>query len=111
MVPVNRQEERIGGTAFSMSGTGRPVVLVHGLGLNRHMWQWQLDALTPRFRVIRYDLPGHGGSDKPRGPCSMEQMVDQLLTLIDDLELGVGSVLSVFQKSAVQGTKVMPLFR
>lgn len=86
-VPVNRQEERIGGTAFSMSGTGRPVVLVHGLGLNRHMWQWQLDALTPRFRVIRYDLLGHGGSDKPRGPCSMEQMVDQLLTLIDDLEL------------------------
>lgn len=86
-VPVNSLDERIGGTAFSMSGTGRPVVLVHGLGLNRHMWQWQLNALTPCFRVIRYDLLGHGDSDKPRGPYSMGKMVDQLLRLIDGLGL------------------------
>ncbi len=79
---------RIDGTAFAQGGDGPPVVLVHGLGLNRHMWDGQLAALGRRFFVVRYDLLGHGDSDKPEGPYRMERFVDQLSALIDGLKLG-----------------------
>ncbi len=78
---------RIDGTAFATDGDGPPVVLVHGLGLNRHMWDGQLAALGRRFFVVRYDLLGHGDSDKPEGPYRMERFVDQLSALIDGLKL------------------------
>ena len=65
-------------TAYDIKGSGPAVVLIHGLGLNRKMWQWQLDALTPHFKVIYYDLLGHGESAKPPGPYLMQQMVQQI---------------------------------
>jgi hypothetical protein len=40
------------GTAYELTGKGPAVVLVHGLGLNRGMWQWQLPALVPHFEVL-----------------------------------------------------------
>jgi pimeloyl-ACP methyl ester carboxylesterase len=63
------------------------VVLVHGLGLNQHMWQWQVPALEDRYRVIRYDLLGHGASEAPADPCTMEMMVQQLAELMQHLQL------------------------
>lgn len=74
-------------TAYDVLGDGPPVILVHGLGLNRHMWQWQLDALTPHFRIVQYDLLGHGESDKPPGPYRMTQMTDQIADLMTTIEI------------------------
>jgi 3-oxoadipate enol-lactonase len=73
------------GTAYRVSGEGPPVVLVHGLGLNQNMWQWQRDALNAHFTVIEYDLLGHGDSAKPPGPYPMKLMTDQIIRLIDHL--------------------------
>ena len=56
------------GTSWSKEGTGSPVILVHGLGMNRQMWQWQMDSLTPHFSVICFDLLGHGESVNPEIP-------------------------------------------
>lgn len=67
-----------GPTAYDVSGTGPPLVLIHGLGLNRQLWRWQLDELMPHFSVLRYDLLGHGESAHPPGPYHMSQMVAQL---------------------------------
>ncbi len=78
---------RIGDTVFAAEGTGPAVVLVHGLGLNRHMWDGQWEALTSRFQVMRYDLLGHGDSAKPSGPYRLDQFVDQLAALLGGLEL------------------------
>ena len=64
-----------GQTAYSTTGKGPNLVLVHGLGLNRHMWQWQLGELEPHFRVTCLDLPGHGDSGPPAEPASMAEMV------------------------------------
>lgn len=72
-------------TAFVQEGEGPTVVMVHGLGLNQDMWQWQLDALKQDYRVVRYDLLGHGNSEKPSGAYSMTQMVDQLYRLVNGL--------------------------
>lgn len=46
-------------------GTGNPVVLVHGFGLDHRMWDDQVPALAERFRVIRYDMRGYGRSTLP----------------------------------------------
>ena len=75
------------GTAYVVDGDGPPVVLVHGMGLNRAMWDWQLPPLLERFRVVRYDLLGHGDSDAPADGCSMDDLVRQLDGLLDHLNI------------------------
>ncbi len=81
------QTQKLSGTLCQAAGTGRPVVLVHGLGMNHRMWDWQWETLTRDFRVARYDLLGHGESPKPAGPYAMAQMVDQLASLLADLDM------------------------
>lgn len=74
-----------GGTAYAVNGNGPDIVLIHGLGLNLNMWQWQLDALAARYRVIRYDLLGHGDSQRLAREYLMDDMVGQLAGLVDAL--------------------------
>ena len=67
---------------------GRPVVaLSHSLGLDHTMWDPQVAALTARFRVLRYDLRGHGGSDATPGDYTVEQLGRDALALLDRLGL------------------------
>ena len=68
---------------YSTAGTGEPVVLIHGLGLDAGMWDPQWRVLQKEFRVIRYDLRGFGNSTLPTGPYSH---CDDLLALLDFLE-------------------------
>ena len=72
-----------GETAWERHGSGPPVVLIHGFGLNRAMWQWQLLALTLHFSVLTYDLLGHGESAPPTGTPSLTMFSRQLLGLMD----------------------------
>ncbi len=51
--------------AFDRAGTGPRVLLVHGLGGERHVWEPVWPALTARCDVMTIDLPGFGGSDSP----------------------------------------------
>jgi len=75
------------GTFWSKEGSGPPLILVHGLGLNRQMWQWQMGCLTPHFSVICYDLLGHGESVNPEIPCQLGQFTEQLLALMKGQKL------------------------
>ena len=61
------------GTAFELTGPSGAavVVLVHGLGLNRYVWQWHEPALSQRYRVLSYDLYGHGDSVPPPETSSL----------------------------------------
>lgn len=70
-------------TAFERQGSGPPLALVHGLGLNRAMWQWQLPALVPYFDVLTYDLLGHGESSNPAGVANLTMFSEQLVRLMD----------------------------
>ena len=72
-----------GETAWELHGSGPAVVLIHGFGLNRAMWQWQLPALTPHFSVLTYDLLGHGESAPPAGTPDLAMFSAQLLRLMD----------------------------
>jgi (E)-2-((N-methylformamido)methylene)succinate hydrolase len=79
--------ETANGTAYTIEGDGAPVLLVHGMGLNRHMWNWQLPPLAGRFKTVRYDLLGHGDSVKRPGPYVLSDFVDQITELLDHLDL------------------------
>ena len=65
---------------------GAPVlVLSNSIGTTLELWDAQLPALTRDFRVLRYDQLGHGRSDVPPGPYTVEGLARELLTLLDDL--------------------------
>lgn len=65
-----RAERTPDGTCFDVSGKpdAPVVVLIHGLGLCRELWSQHLPALESHFRVVNYDLYGHGDSEPLPGP-------------------------------------------
>jgi pimeloyl-ACP methyl ester carboxylesterase len=77
--------------AYDVHGEGeRTLLLIHGLLMNRHMY----DALAPELasrgnRVVTIDLLGHGESDRPDDlrEYSMGQFADQVAALVAHLEL------------------------
>lgn len=64
-----------------------PLVLLNSLGTNLHMWDAQVKLLSPALRLIRYDNRGHGKSEVPTGPCTIEQYAGDVLALLDTLGL------------------------
>jgi 3-oxoadipate enol-lactonase len=65
---------------------GIPLVLIHALGTDLRIWDDVVGELSNRFRVFRYDLRGHGLSDAPRGPYSLQDNAPDLLGLLDTVE-------------------------
>lgn len=70
------------GLYYEVSGSGEPVVLIHAFSVDRRMWAPQIAALERRFRVIRYDLRGHGSSAAPSEPYAPH---DDLRSVLDTL--------------------------
>ncbi len=61
-----------------------PVVLmIQGLGADKHLWDMQRFALALRYRVIAFDNRGAGRSDKPFTDYSLEQMADDAIAVLD----------------------------
>jgi 3-oxoadipate enol-lactonase len=75
------------GTHYMLHGpdAAPPVLLIHGLGLRQEMWQWTLPALAPAYRVITYDLEGHGKSAPPTGQPTLADLARQAAQLLDHL--------------------------
>ena len=73
------------GTNFTFSGpkTAPVVVLIHGLGLNKACWQWMIPDLEDSYRVLSYDLYGHGESSDPVTEPSLSLFSKQLKDLLD----------------------------
>lgn len=64
---------------YETAGSGDPVLLIHGLGLDRRMWDPQVAALASTHRIIRMDLPGAGRSAVPLGPYKMAEAAARVL--------------------------------
>jgi (E)-2-((N-methylformamido)methylene)succinate hydrolase len=67
------------------------VVLIHGLGLTRAVWQWLLPDLT-KIRVLTYDLIGHGETAPPEGDPTLKDLANQLAQLLDHLEIDKAAI-------------------
>jgi 3-oxoadipate enol-lactonase len=67
--------------------TGPVIVFSHPLGTDLTMWDGQAADFGKKFRVLRYDKRGHGGSSSPAGPYTIEQMGRDAVALLDYLKL------------------------
>jgi pimeloyl-ACP methyl ester carboxylesterase len=66
------------GTAGTIVGQGPPLILVHGVGLDRSMWRAQIYGFARRHSVISYDLKGHGESPPLTGREELSDFTRQL---------------------------------
>lgn len=64
-----------------------PLLLSNSLGATLAMWDPQAAALAGEFRVIRYDLRGHGRSPVPDGPYGLDDLGADVVALLDRLEI------------------------
>ena len=65
-----------------------PVVMLSHSHFSSHaMWRPQCQALATGYRIVAYDLRGHGASDMPEGPCSLDDLAGDALALMDALDL------------------------
>ena len=63
-----------------------PVLLFsNSLGADLYMWEAQRGAFVDRFRILRYDSRGHGRSEVPPGPYSIERLARDVSALLDAL--------------------------
>jgi 3-oxoadipate enol-lactonase len=65
------------------------LVLSSSLGTTHEMWEPQVRALARRFRVIRYDMRGHGRSPVPDGPYEIGDLGRDVLAMLDHLDVAV----------------------
>ena len=63
------------------------LILSNSLGTTLEMWEPQVEALSKKFRLIRYDTRGHGGSPITKGPYSFGQLASDVLAILDALKI------------------------
>jgi 3-oxoadipate enol-lactonase len=70
--------------AYALHGRGADgIVLIHSLAMDRAFWQPVAERLAKNAPVLVYDCRGHGGSDKPAGPYTVELFARDLADLLD----------------------------
>jgi 3-oxoadipate enol-lactonase len=90
-MPSSKLEARVrDGTRLAYTLHGHPassqhVVLIHSLAMDRSFWRPVAKRLATNACVLIYDCRGHGRSDKPKGPITVELHADDLADLIDQL--------------------------
>jgi len=72
---------------YEAAGEGPPVLLSHGYSATSRMWRGQVEALAPRYRIITWDMRGHGQSDSPDDPAlySEAATVGDMAAILDAL--------------------------
>ena len=63
------------------------IIFIHGFPFNKSMWNMQMDALKDNYRVIAYDIRGHGNSDPGIDDFFIELFVNDLLRLMEKLRI------------------------
>lgn len=68
---------------YEVTGSGPPVLLVMGLGMNATGWWRTVPVLAERFTVVAFDNRGVGRSNRPGGPYAVKQMADDCVAVLD----------------------------
>lgn len=80
------------GTAFSVYGAGEALVLIHGVGMGQAIWEPQIAEFARDYKVIVYDMLGHGGSAVPAPDVALSDYAEQLVALLDHLDIAAANV-------------------
>ncbi|PMS17603.1 3-oxoadipate enol-lactonase [Trinickia dabaoshanensis] len=77
------------GIAYTTAGPqdAPAIVLSNSLGTTLDMWSPQLEALTQRFRVVRYDARGHGASTAALDTVTLDTLGRDVLAVLDALNI------------------------
>ena len=70
---------------YEIHGEGRPLLLTHGYSATSQMWRGQIEPFSQRYKLILWDMRGHGQSDYPldQGAYSEESTVADMAALLD----------------------------
>jgi pimeloyl-ACP methyl ester carboxylesterase len=70
---------------YEEAGQGTPVLLSHGYSATSKMWQGQMDALAGDYRLIAWDMRGHGQTDSPDDASAYSEAatVDDMAAVLD----------------------------
>jgi pimeloyl-ACP methyl ester carboxylesterase len=74
---------------YEDSGEGLAILLAHGFGASTAMWRGQVDAFSDRYRLIRWDMRGHGQTECPDdlSQYSQAHCVADMVALLDHLKI------------------------
>lgn len=76
---------------IASSGSGLPLVFIHGWGLNSGVWQPSVEQLSKTFRVITVDLPGFGiNVDYQVSPYTLSNIANEIEKVIDEPAIFIG---------------------
>ena len=79
-------------TYYEVHGEGPVLVFIHGLGACHKMWQPQIEPFSKHFRVIVYDVRGHGDSTGSDEKYSIKLFASDLKALLSELSIGKAHV-------------------
>jgi 3-oxoadipate enol-lactonase len=73
--------------SFTGPASAPALILSNSLGTNFSMWDAQAPAFEKRFRLLRYDMRGHGQSSAPPPPYAVPELARDILALVDSLNI------------------------
>ncbi len=73
---------------YTVSGSGDPVVLLHGFGEDGQIWNELRDALEPDFTVIVPDIPGSGRSTGTDAETTIEKLAENIHLVLEEEQVG-----------------------
>lgn len=78
---------RFGDVAYTVAGSGSPVLLLHGLGAGNSMEEWRanFDAFRVGHTVYAMDFSGWGLTDKPHHQSTADDLIEQIRFFLEDV--------------------------
>ena len=80
---------------YKLSGQGESLLFLHGLGSSTCDWKYQTEHFSKSYRVITLDLRGHGRTEKPQGPYSIDLFTLDVTAFMQSLALGPAHVVGL----------------
>ncbi len=80
-------------TRVLQAGSGPDLILLHGTGGHLEAYARDIAGLASSFRVTAYDMVGHGWSDLPDRPYTIDVLSDHLIGLLDALQIALDAPL------------------
>src|SRR5574340_1197071 len=86
----------------SVDGYGPSLIFVHGYTTTSNFWWHQVPDLAKRYRVVRFDLRGHGESGKPHDiPYTIEGFAQDLFDVMNALAIDSAVIFGLSMGGAV----------